>query len=310
MEFIIFYFSGTGNSELISKELKKRFELEGNTVELVSIEDIEKIKKINFENKIIGFGYPVYKFTFPDNFLKIFPLLIEKSKNNKYFQFCTYARFTANTFYDFSKKIRNGKYTLIAEKSFKSPSNGISARKPDNDYEYKTVMFFEDDIVKKINDFVHQILKNIEGHKIIRQEKPNIFASLRVKTVKDIEITKYPKLQIDRDACKMCGLCAKKCPDENLVNQGDYIEIKDNKRCLHCLRCMHHCSSNAINFGKLTQGDNRYTLKKRNVFFEKSSSGYKEKYWENFERTRKLWRKNTIKYWWKHRKNPETELEN
>jgi Fe-S-cluster-containing hydrogenase component 2 len=108
----------------------------------------------------------------------------------------------------------------------------------------------------------------------------------------------------------MCGLCARKCPDDNLINRDDYIEIVDDKHCLHCLRCMHHCTSNAINFGKLTQGNNRYTLKKRNDFFEKSSSGYKEKYWADFEKTREIWRKNTIKYWWKHRKSPEIELDN
>lgn len=308
MEFIIIYFSGTGNTELLSKEIKKRIEKNNHTVELISIEDTDKLKAIDFSDKIIGFGYPVYKFTFPDNYLKIFPLLQKKCKNNKYFQFCTYARFTADCFYDFSKKIRKGKFTLIAEKSFKSPSNGISARKPENDYEYETVMFFEDNITRKIDDFVTEILINADGHRKIKQEKPHPLAPLRLKLVKNIEITKYPKLQINTDDCTMCGLCAKKCPDKNLVNQGDYIKIVDDKDCLHCLRCMHHCPSNAINFGKLTQGDNRYTIKKRNYFFEKSTSGHKEKYWEDFEKTRELWRKNTIKYWWKHRKNPETEL--
>lgn len=235
--------------------------------------------------------------------------MIEKSKKNKYFQFCTYARFTANTFYDFSKKIRKGNYTLIAEKSFKSPSNGISARKPEGDYEYETVMFFEDDIAQKIDRFVDSILDGLVNHKTIKQETPNFFAPLKLKIVKDIEITKYPKLQIDIDVCTMCGLCAAKCPDVNLINQGSYIEIIDNKHCLHCLRCMHHCAVNAINFGKLTQGNNRYTLKKRNAFFEKSANGHEEKYWSDFERTRQIWRRNTIKYWWKHRRNPEIELD-
>ncbi len=310
MEFVIIHFSGTGNTELLSNEIKQRLEDHNHLVEAISIENIDKLRALDFTNKVIGFGYPVYKFTFPDNYLTLFSMLVQKSKENKYFQFCTYARFTANTFYDFSKKLKKGNYTLIAENSFKSPSNGISARKPENDYDYENVMFFEDDITKKIDDFVLEILQNLDGHRKVKQERPNILAPLRLKIVKDIEISKYPKLQINRDVCKMCGLCVIKCPDSNLVNQGDYIEILDNKNCLHCLRCMHHCSSNAINFGKLTQGNNRYTIKKRNIFFERSASGHKEKYWEDFERTRKLWRKNTVKYWWKHRKNPETELDN
>ncbi|WP_075601692.1 EFR1 family ferrodoxin [Saccharicrinis aurantiacus] len=308
MEFIIIHFSGTGNTELISNKIKQRLERNNHRVDLISIEDIDMLKTIDFSDKVIGFGYPVYKFTFPDNYLKVFPVLQEKCRNNTCFQFCTYARFTADVFYDFSKKLKKLNFKLIGQKSFKSPSNGISARKPENDYEYENVMFFEDDITRKIDDFVIEILDNINGHRKIVQKKPHILAPLRLKIVKDIEITKYPKLQIDTDACKNCGLCAKKCPDSNLVNQGDYIEIVDNKDCLHCLRCMHHCPSNAINFGKLTQGDNRYTIKKRNCFFEKSAGGHKERYWEDFDRTRAIWRKNTIKYWWKHRNKPEKEL--
>ncbi|MGP8319483.1 MAG: EFR1 family ferrodoxin [Methanosarcinaceae archaeon] len=307
MEFIIFYFSGTGNSELISKRLKKRLELGHNTVELVSIEDIEIIKPINFENKIIGFGYPVYKFTFPDIFLNLFSIFNKLGKNNLYFQFCTYARFTADTFYDFSNKLKSDKYKLIAERSFKSPSNGISARKPVDDYEYETVMFFEDDITKKIEEFADEILDNVKSESKIKQKSPNILASLRLRIVKDIEITKYPKLQINRNKCTVCGLCAKKCPDKNLENLQDYIKIIDDKHCLHCLRCMHHCPTNAITFGALSKGENRYTLIKRDELFNKSANGHKEKYWADFERTRKKWRRNTIKYWWKHRKNPEIQ---
>lgn len=310
MEFVIIYFSGTGNTELLAVEIKQRLEKNNHTVDLISIEDTDKLNIIDFSGKIIGFGFPVYKFTFPDNFLKLIPLFTAKGKKNKYFQFCTYARFTANTFYDFSKELRKGKYTLIAEKSFKSPSNGISARRPENDYEYETVMFFEDGITEKIDDFVAEILNNADGHRKIVQKRPHPLAPLRLKIVKDIEITKYPKLQINKDTCIICGLCVKKCPDSNLVNQGDYIRILDDKDCLHCLRCMHRCPSNAINFGKLTQGDNRYTIKKRNLLFEKSASGHNEKYWADFERTRKLWRKNSIKYWRKHRENPEAELVN
>ncbi len=305
MDFAIFYFSGTGNTELISKELKKVLEEKNNKVELLSIEDIEETDSLNLTNKIIGFAYPVYKFTFPDNFLKLFPLFNKFGKNINYFQFCTYARFTANVFYDFSKKLTKNNYSLIACKSFKSPSNGISSRLPATDYEYKTVMFFEDSIENKIRDFADEIINNLENKKLIKLSKPGILASIKLKIVKDIEITKYPKLQIDSKKCIVCGLCVNNCPDNNLKMHDDYIEIINERNCLHCLRCMHNCTSNAIRFGELTKGENRYTKKLRNELYEKSKNGHKEKYWTNFDETRMLWRRNTIKYWWKHRNNPE-----
>ena len=295
MDFIIFYFSGTGNTELISSELKKFLEQKGNKVELMSVENLKGMAHLDLTNKIIGFGYPVYKFTFPDIFLNFFDLFNQAGKNNKYFQFCTYARFTADVFYDFSKKLTKKHYHLIACKGFKSPSNGISSRLPKDHYEYKTVMFFEDNIEIKIHNFANEILNNIKDEKSVRLNKPSYLAPLRLNLVKDIEITKYPKLQIDREKCIGCGLCAKKCPVNNLRKHDNYIEIINDRDCLHCLRCMHNCSSNAIRFGELSKGENRYTRQVRNELYAKSKSRHKEKYWMNFEETRKVWRRNTIK---------------
>lgn len=305
MEIVIIYFSGTGNTELISEELKTSFEVKNNSVDLLSIENIDKIMKLNFENTLIGFGFPVYKFTFPNNFNKLFTFLNSLDYQIKYFQFCAYARFTANVFYDFSKNLSKKNFRLIAEQAFKTPENGISARKMNNDYEYESIMFFEDHINKKIDSFVESILNNIDGKKNILQKKPNLLAPILLKVVNDIEITKYPKLQIDKDKCTVCGLCAQKCPDHNLILNNDRIQILDDKNCLHCLRCMHHCSSNAIFFGKLTKGENRYTIKIRNELYQKSKSGFKEKYWGDFNQISKEWRIKTIKYWLLNRNNPE-----
>lgn len=308
MNFILIYFSGTGNSKLITKEIKKRLEQKEHTVELLSIEDVDKIKKTTFKNKVVGFGFPVYKFTYPDIFNDLFVLFNELGNDNPYFLYCTYARFTADTFYDFSENIAKDKYRLIAKGNFKSPSNGISARMPADEYEYETVMFFEDEIVEKIDLFIDDVLHNLTKERDFRVIQSHDFISpLRLKIVKDIERTKYPKLQIDREKCTVCGLCATQCPDDNLTELADYIKIADQENCLHCLRCMHHCPQNAIIFGKLTKGENRYTFKTRNSLFKKASNGHKEKYWADFYTIRSKWRRNTIKYWLKYRRNPEIE---
>ncbi|MBI9044084.1 MAG: EFR1 family ferrodoxin [Anaerolineaceae bacterium] len=308
MDFLLIYYSGTGNTKLISQEIEKRLTLSGHTVELVSIEEISRLKSVTFRNKTIGFGFPVYKFTYPDIFKYLFAVFNEKGNNNPYFLYCTYARFTAETFYDFSKNLDNEKFRLIEQCSFKSPSNGISSRMPENAYEYETVMFFEDDIAGKIDTFTNHLLDNLkkESHFRINQ-KYDFVSPLRLKIVKDIERTKYPKLQIDSDRCTVCGVCAAHCPDDNLVKTADDIKIVDQEGCLHCLRCMHHCPQNAISYGKLSKGENRYTYKTRNKLFEKASSGYKEIYWADFHRIRSKWRRNTITYWLTHRRKPEIE---
>lgn len=295
MKYLIIYFSGTGNTELLVHEIKKRLENKEHTVETYSIEEVDQIKKLNLKDKIIGFAYPVYKFTYPDNFKSLFSYFNQMAQNNKYFLFTTYTRFNAFALSDFVSKLDKNKYSLIAYDSFKAPSCGISCRQSIDDYEYESVMFFENGINKRIDFFVDQILRNeaVERPKVSNK----LTSTIQKKIVKDIESVKYPKLNINENFCNVCGLCAKACPEHNLIKKGGIIKIVDDKTCLHCLRCMNHCPQNAIDFGQLTLGDHQYTLKIRDRLFNQSISGYEEAYWNSFDEVVKLWRRNTIKYY-------------
>lgn len=305
MEFSIAYFSGTGNTEIISRALQKNLEEKGQEVELVSIEDEEKIVSLIHSDRILGFGFPVYKFSYPDILNRLFPFFNNPAPGRPYFQFSTYARFPASSLSDFSRRMGKTGLKLIAEESFKAPSCGISARKAESDYVYASVMFFEDHIQQKIDAFGDRILSAVQGEsKGIEHRRP-LLGKAKSKLVTRIEQTKYPLLQINENACSLCGLCAAHCPDHNLTCRAEQIEIKDQEHCLHCLRCMNHCPSNALSFGALSRGENRYTLKHRDQLYQKALSGYEEKYWNNFDKVVKQWRKDTLKYWWTHRKNPE-----
>ncbi len=304
MEFVIIYFSGTGNTELISKEIVKRLESKGHVVNLVSIENKEQIRKLDFDNKVIGFGFPVYKFSYPDIFNQFFNVFNSIGKSNKYFLFSTFARFMADSFYDISEKLDENKFHLIVKRGFKAPSCGISARLTEMDYDYESVMFFEDDISRKLDEFVDEFLSLVNTNKEIKL-KHSILRPIKKIIVKQVEMTKYPEMHINQDICVLCGKCINHCPDSNLIKRDGYIEIVDSYGCLHCLRCMNHCPVNAIDFGKLTRYDNQYTINKRNELYTRAESGYKEKYWEDFDYVIKKWQRKTIKYWLKHRKRPE-----
>ena len=296
MEYVILYFSGTGNTALIAEEIKKRLENSGHAAETISIEEQEKLKKFDFTGKILGFGFPVYKFTYPDIFERVFPIINKPEVAGGYFMFSTYARFDACAFNDFSENLDKSRFHRIARQSFKAPSCGISARKPVNDYEYESVMFFEDDIKEKLDIFVQEIVLNRDMGKSIKQKR-GFLSKMKKRIVRDIELTKYPKLGIKPDRCTVCGLCVNNCPESNLVKEDGEIRVVDTSGCLHCLRCINHCPSNAITFGELTEGDNRYTFKIRDMLFEKASNGYREEYWRDFDAIVKRWRRKTVKYW-------------
>ena len=297
------YFSGTGNTELISEKLSSKLKSRGHLVELVSIENLDKIKQISLHNKTVIIGFPVYKLTYPDILSETIEHLKSITEEIPLYLFSTYARFESNAINDFILDLNNRNVPIIGYKNFKSPSCGISARKDEDDYEYKTVMFFEDDIEDKLNKTVDEIEES-KPVKLDYRKYPPYY--IRQKIVKNIELTKYPKLQINHENCKNCGICLTNCPEDNFYRcSNNIVNVKENKYCLHCLRCMNHCPVNAISFGKLTIGNNQYTKMKRDELFNNAVNGKKEIYWKNFDQTVNKWRRNTLSYWMKYWFRPE-----
>ena len=163
-------------------------------------------------------------------------------------------------------------------------------------------MFFESNIEDRLDAFTAAILS---AEQTAIKPQHSLIGGLKKRIVADIEHTKYPKLTINQDRCVNCGLCAKNCPDQNLIQSKAQIDIVDDAGCLHCLRCINHCPQNAITFGLLTEGENQYRFKTRDALFQKAANGYQEAYWDDFKAVIKQWQRNTIKYWLKHRYSPE-----
>lgn len=60
------------------------------------------------------------------------------------------------------------------------------------------------------------------------------------------------------DACDGCGLCARDCPAGTIRLEGGRPVWGDH--CYQCLRCLHACPRQAIQYGKETEKKGRYCL--------------------------------------------------
>ena len=58
------------------------------------------------------------------------------------------------------------------------------------------------------------------------------------------------------DDCILCGQCAKLCPTGNIRYQGKAVIFGD--KCISCCGCVQYCPQEAIDFGNITKGRERY----------------------------------------------------
>ena len=67
------------------------------------------------------------------------------------------------------------------------------------------------------------------------------------------------KFWVDTDKCIQCGLCAKRCPVDDI--EGLPPQWKHNGSCTNCLACYHYCPTHAIHWGSMQRG--QYYFNKR-----------------------------------------------
>ena len=63
-----------------------------------------------------------------------------------------------------------------------------------------------------------------------------------------------------KDSCLGCGKCAKLCPLNNIIIE-DKKPVWGNK-CTHCMACIANCPKESIEYGTITVGKERYLFKK------------------------------------------------
>lgn len=61
------------------------------------------------------------------------------------------------------------------------------------------------------------------------------------------------------EACVGCGKCERVCPMNN-IRLNDHKRPEWKGRCMHCMACISYCPAEAIEFGFVTRGRNRYHL--------------------------------------------------
>lgn len=233
----IFYFSGTGNTEFISKLIRDN--MTKNTTDLYRIEDIlNNVIEVDLTRYgIIGIGFPSYGFNPPKIVLE-FSKKLSKVNYKKVFLFLTCAGpcyLNDVAFFGIKNNLRRKGYAVIYEKSICMPAN--------------ILLKYEDEIVKRIYDAavkrVEIMTKDISNNIMkVRNDRflPYLFQWL-LFLVERISIKTVPLDFTIGKECNKCMECIRICPRKNIIFKG---KIKHGLKCEACYRCVYGCPQNAI----------------------------------------------------------------
>ena len=260
---MVLYFSATGNTAFIAKELALR--LNDECVNLLDRVKAQDYTPLHSEKPFIICA-PVYVCEMPRFLSKYLKKLPFTGSKDVYFIFtsggyCGISGVLAKSMF----KKKNMIYHGHAE--FKMPRNYVA-----ND---AYPMLEAEEIESRISasyERIPSVADRIRNGQKLTARHVFLFETLitvpfnpvwcKLKlTAKDFHAT---------DACVGCGKCAKLCPLNN-ISLENKLPVWGN-RCTHCMACIGNCPKEAIEYGTITQSKEKYNFGKYDYIVKKLSA--------------------------------------
>jgi quercetin dioxygenase-like cupin family protein/ferredoxin len=240
---MIYYFSGTGNSQWVAEQIALRTKDKALYIPLV-MRDLQTDINVG-PNEVIGIVFPIYAWAPPEIVMQFLQHVHVDSKTY------TYAIATCGT--------ETGKAFDVLKQVFPFKS-AYSVAMPDN---YIPMYEIEPpELIREKLNVAQQLMPIIAMNVTSRGETIDIdegsLASLKTKVVNPLFVLgamKSSKFSVDK-SCTGCGVCEKNCPFKT-------IKLVDGKpvwtgRCQQCMSCIMRCPVHAIQYGRATRNRKRY----------------------------------------------------
>lgn len=254
MKTTIYYFTGTGNSLKIARDICDMLE----DCELTPIAKIWKEETLSATSEKVGFIFPLYYSGLP-KIVYDFVIKIDLSKPRYFFTVIASAGGTTEFPFQQLERILNTKskklhlgYIIVM------PTNYIIAYKTTPEDRQNLLFEKASQQVEVISEMIKNEESNLDPDILKREfllyegkyqtEKFN--ANFREKVNLRDE-----SFYID-DNCTSCGICEEVCPVNNIILVEG--EPQWQHRCQLCLACINYCPEKSIQFGTETKNTQRY----------------------------------------------------
>jgi NAD-dependent dihydropyrimidine dehydrogenase PreA subunit len=241
---IIFYFSGTGNTEKVLNMLATALGQEGVQSDCYAMDDCLRNRNIpdTADYDSVGIGYPIYAFNVP-SIVAAFIRKLPKADGKPVFVFKTagepFLLNRASSYYIFSHLRKKG-YLFDYERHFLMPYN---------------IMFrYNDEVVKQIYLLSQKLARKMASDlsKGITHKpyfNPLIVFVSFIFRIQWIGAAINGRLLRTGNSCSLCQKCVRECKTGNIRLEDGKIRFGWN--CTMCMRCIMYCPQKAIRAGIL-----------------------------------------------------------
>lgn len=238
---IILYFTGTGNSLYVARQLAK--ENDENT-ELLSIPQMMKLKRTDFEADEIGIVYPIYGHM-PPYMVRHF---IQRAhlKASYLFAILTFGARKCSAVEIWDGIARKAGYHFDYINTLMMVDNWL----PNFDMNEQIKM--DKHIPEHLAVITSDLASRKQWHQPVSEEERQMHAGFMAYTKLDPEVgflKKAEKYFLVTDSCIGCAVCTQVCPRGNYSLETGGVQAQGD--CEFCFACIQNCPQKAIVFNKV-----------------------------------------------------------
>lgn len=244
----IYYFSGTGNSLAVAKNIADQM----RESELVNMAKTVAGEETIGVSGAVGFVFPVYFEDLP-NIVKNFVEKLSLKGGIYIFGIATCGSGPGLAFYSLDRILRKKGKRLSAGFAVEMPDNVVILlnRIPPIDVQESMLSRSKEKIMRIAETVRKRDCIGMEGRERLRDK----LEGLLVKAIVT-RIYRTPRKFRATTRCVKCGICRKICPTNNIKIYDDKVLWGEN--CEQCLACLHWCPTHAIVLGKGSPNSTRY----------------------------------------------------